>query len=88
MKQCSVLLIDHKHGVNVTVHWTHEQAKAALLAYVADWWEQETGTVVMPHDPDEAIEEYFAAATDEDWRILDAELADPPSASETAATQD
>jgi hypothetical protein len=53
------LTIEHRHGTDVTVHRTREAARAALHAYVVDWWEKEGVGGEMPSDLDEAITAYF-----------------------------
>lgn len=61
------LLISHRHGEDVTVHWTHEHAENAVYEYVVQWWSVDDCTV--PADPREAVEKYFAEAGDEWYRI-------------------
>lgn len=34
-----VLTIDHKHGTDITVYATHDNALAALTDYCLDWWQ-------------------------------------------------
>jgi hypothetical protein len=75
----TALLIDHRHGTDLTLHPGYDAAKAALVDYVRSWWAQELPGEPEPVDDDEAIARYFDRLEDEDYRIEPAAL-QPPSA--------
>lgn len=72
-----VLTIDHRHGTNATLHTTKEAAKAAVVAYVDEWWDDECDGG-RPDNDDEAIDEYFESAKGEFYSITEA-VADGPT---------
>jgi len=54
-----VLVIDHEHGQNITVHPTDEDARKTLYEYVEENWD--LGDFI-PDDEGEAIDKYFEDA--------------------------
>lgn len=54
-----VLLIDHRHGTDVSLHRTQKGAHKALVEYVRDEWKNEQLEESMPKDEEEMIEQYF-----------------------------
>jgi hypothetical protein len=76
-----VLIIEHRHGRNVSVHYSDEEASIEVAAYCRDWWDREvsvrkhgftsedTPTEPMPDDPGQLIAQYFEAADDESWSV-------------------
>lgn len=54
-----VLVINHRHGTDVSVHWLKEGAEAILANWVQTYWEEDGPKGDMPDDPDEAIKAYF-----------------------------
>ena len=71
-----VLIIEHRHGTEVTTHKTDTGAWAQLAAYVNDWWVDEMPNVTKPDNNDEAIDTYFGenGARDEYYSIQPTEL--------------
>ncbi len=55
-----VLVVATKHDRMVTVHWTDEDARAALASFVDQAWEPMLADEPMPADPGAAIERYFS----------------------------
>jgi hypothetical protein len=43
-----VLVIDHKHGTDVSAYATEEKLNAALFAYCDQWWDREYGSEDRP----------------------------------------
>lgn len=78
------LLISNHYGEDTSVHATESGAKAALLEYVRDNWENAAGRDYRtasgqsstapdepPANPEEAINIFYAAApTSEEWYTL------------------
>jgi len=64
-----VLAIEHKYGINVTVHSSKAKAEEELRRYVLEWWEQEMEPddvlpdLIMDYD----IQFYFEKANEEYW---------------------
>ena len=54
--QVHVLQISHRHGDNISVHFTRSSADAALAGFCREWWKHELGDEVMPEDPEEACQ--------------------------------
>lgn len=54
-----VLVINHRHGIDITVHWLKESAEAKLFAWVEEYWTADGPEGDMPDDPEEAIKAYF-----------------------------
>src|ERR1017187_1356209 len=69
-----VLMVEHRHGTNTSVHRTEEAARDELHGYVVMWWEQEMEDQVMPEDRDEAIKAYFEAQEGEFYKIVESSL--------------
>lgn len=54
------LVISHKHGDDLTVHGTKEEANRALYAYVGSWWRREMGDEATQTGNDEQdARDYF-----------------------------
>jgi hypothetical protein len=70
----TALLIDHRHGTDLTLHPCHDAAKATLVAYVRTWWARELPDEPEPADDGVAIGRYFDRVEDEDYRIEPATL--------------
>jgi hypothetical protein len=85
----TALLIDHRHGTDLTLHPTHDAAKVALVRYVRTWWARELPDEPEPADDDEAVSCYFDRIEDEDKRIEPANLqpASDPTRGATAAAR-
>jgi hypothetical protein len=64
-KMVYLLRVDHRHGVNSTIHATYESGKRGLLDYVKHSWEWELDNAPMPDDGDETIAKYFELVEDE-----------------------
>jgi hypothetical protein len=67
-----VLVISHRHGNDITVHRTKEEADGALYLYCVQWWDEymvnANGSVKkMPKNPDVVVERYFEAAEGESY---------------------
>lgn len=65
------LVIEHRHGTNVSLHTTHNAAWQALFEYVDEWW-KDCG---RPRPPEgtpsfDLIETYFEAIHDEHYTIV------------------
>ncbi len=73
-----VLVIDHRHGTDSSVHRTEGGAREALHSYVVQFWDEVVGrhglADKMPEDPSEAIDAYFEAMEDEGYTLGPAEL--------------
>jgi hypothetical protein len=69
----TALIIDHRHGLNTSVHKNREDAESYLFTYVGEWWEQEDRLKgrTMPADPQAAINAYFTQVDDEGYTIGD-----------------
>jgi hypothetical protein len=68
-EQVYVLKITHKHGTDVIVCRTEEEAQTALFEYVSEWWGNEMGGKRMPADHKKAISLYFDKTDYEYWEI-------------------
>lgn len=66
------LAIGHRHGTDITIHPTDEDANLALAEYVREWWDREQ-CGPMPDDPDQMISDYFQT-TDEYSEISEHDL--------------
>ena len=63
MRSIWVLIVNHKHGRNVSTHATEELAHRELFAYVTEWWDAEmaeTAKQLGKLNAAEAIAAYFA----------------------------
>jgi hypothetical protein len=65
----TALLVRHRHGQDLSLHPSHDGAKAALVAYVRYWWTDELPDEPEPADDGEAITRYFDRLEDEDYQI-------------------
>lgn len=63
-----VLVIEHRHGTDTSVHRSEEAARQALYGFVDQWWGQELPARPVPGDAAEAIHEYFDL-TDESYTL-------------------
>ena len=67
------LLINHRHGVDITIHATQDSAYAGLVQYCRDEWENEFADAnppaTPPEDDDELIDQYFENVDDETYEI-------------------
>jgi hypothetical protein len=61
----AVLIIEHRHGRNVSVCTDESVAERELLEYVELEWAREIPDEVMPTDPALAIARYFAVMRDQ-----------------------
>lgn len=68
-----VLIIDHRHGRNVSLHRTIEAASAELLQYVNEWWDHEFPNTPKPAGS-EAIDAYFEKHAQEFYSIEQSSL--------------
>lgn len=65
-----VLTISHKHGADVTVHRTEEEAREELASYVEEYWNEWMPDKPVPDTIEEReIDEYFNQY--EEWYTLD-----------------
>jgi hypothetical protein len=60
-----VVVINHREGMDVTVHQSHTGARDYLADYCREWWYSDDPP---PDDPEEAIIQYFEN-NDEYWSI-------------------
>ena len=67
-----VLVIEHKHGSNVTVHFDEQSAKAAAAEFAACWWGERDGPI--PADIDEGLSRYFDNGGQEFYTIVAASI--------------
>ena len=58
-----VLIIEHKHGRDVSVHETDQDALDTVLAYCEQWWSHEFSE---PMPQENVVLEYFANMRDRD----------------------
>jgi hypothetical protein len=54
-----VLVFEHGHGTDASVHATEASARHWLFGYVTEWWSNELDGDAMPADPETAITAYF-----------------------------
>lgn len=70
MEKVWLLMITHRHGVDVSVYASPADAEFGLSRYVGEWWETDGPDETMPEDKTEAIAAYFAwDGADEDYSI-------------------
>lgn len=72
-----VLIIDHRHGRNVSIHETDVDANVEVANFAREWWETETSgyggeSAIMPSDPGQLVSEYFDASG-EIWSVEECE---------------
>lgn len=72
-----VLVVETKHDVAVTVHWAHEDARAALASFVEQAWEPMLADEPMPTDPSAAIERYFSRVSDDSYLLYSTTISSP-----------
>jgi hypothetical protein len=66
------LVISHRHGVDITLHPSVEDARIALAGFARRWWHETDGgpgVAGPPDDDDEAIGTYFEHQEDESYTI-------------------
>lgn len=67
-----VLIIQHKHGEDISVHSSEEYARNELYDYICNWWgewdelpwDEDKECNKLPENRDEAIDMYFEVAID------------------------
>ena len=67
-----VLMVEHRHGTDVSIHRTEQGAKDALTVYVDYWWGREFPGAAAPADDNERVTEYFERIHDEFHTINEA----------------
>jgi hypothetical protein len=72
-----VLVVETKHDVTVTVHWTNEDARAALVSFVEQAWEPMLADEPMPTDPSVAIQRYFSGVSDNSYLLYSTTISSP-----------
>jgi hypothetical protein len=72
-----VLVVETKHDVTVTVHWTDEDARAALGSFVEQAWEPMLADEPMPIDPSVAIQRYFSGVSDDSYLLYSTTISSP-----------
>jgi hypothetical protein len=67
-----VLIVDHKHGTNVTAHPTREAAESANRDYCDEWWDREFGAETRPSG-DQIAAEYWRRMSErgEEWHLIE-----------------
>jgi hypothetical protein len=61
-----LLVIDHRRDTTYSLHYSREDAQAAIAGWVEQWWDQEMGDQPKPGVIDQAaIDRYFARVHDE-----------------------
>jgi hypothetical protein len=71
-----VLIIDHKHGRDVSVHETDVDANIQVEHFARDWWSTDGPDEPMPEDnPGDLISRYFDASG-ESWDVEECDF--PP----------
>lgn len=77
MSTVYVLNIEHRHGMNTTVHSTEAAARNELSTYVRQFWHEVADVSgcpgIAPGD-DDAIAKYFEFSHDERYSISEADL--------------
>lgn len=68
-----LLIIEHRHGIDGSIHRTKDDAESNLLAWVEQFWHQDGPNGDMPDLPDEAIKAYFDFA-DESYMLSEVEV--------------
>ncbi len=72
-----VLVVETKHDRMVTVHWTDEDARAALAGFVEQAWNPMLADEPIPTDPGAAIERYFSRAPDDSYFLHNSAMSRP-----------
>lgn len=71
----AVLTIEHRHGTDTTIHGSREEAEAAIVDFVDQWWDTEVPKEVKkPSDPAKRSEAYFEHVEGEFADITDHEI--------------
>jgi hypothetical protein len=67
-----VLVIDHKHGTNVSTHPSRADLDAALYNYCDEWWDREFGAETRPAD-DKLVSRYWDKMNEsgEEWHVIE-----------------
>lgn len=63
-----LLIVEHVHGHDLSIHLDEEAARGELRSYVEQWWEQDGPSRAIPADYLEAVTAYFEASS-ESYRI-------------------
>lgn len=71
------LHISHRHGDNISVHASHDEAIEALADYSREWWAKEGLAGEPPADDQEVIRQYWDHVEDESANIEPCEIALP-----------
>lgn len=71
------LHISHRHGDNVSIHPSYDDAAASLAAYSREWWSKEGLEGEPPADDQEAVRQYWSHVEDESANIEDHEFDAP-----------
>ena len=71
------LHISHRHGDNITVHATREEATAALADYCREYWAQEGIEGEPPSDDDDVLMQYWDSVEDESANIEEQDFSMP-----------
>lgn len=71
-----LLIIEHHHGTDSSIHWTKEDAEERLFTWVEDYWTDNGPKGDMPDLPDEAIKAYFDFA-DESYMLTETDMPKP-----------
>lgn len=83
-----VLSVQHRHGTDVTLHPSQEDAYSTLVGYCRDWWTEEGIPGAPPEDPDLLVQGYFDGTMSEGWEIEEHEVGwAVPSGPPPAATE-
>lgn len=69
------LSISHRHGDDLMVYGSEQEAESALFSYVRDNWSVEMQDQAMPDDEAQAVADYFNAVPDETSNIEGHEIA-------------
>jgi hypothetical protein len=72
-----VVVVETKHDLTVTVHWTDEDARAALVSFVEQAWEPMLANEPMPTDPSAAIQRYFSGVSDDSYLLYGTTVSSP-----------
>lgn len=79
------LIISHRHGDDLMVHASEEEAEQAVFKYVSDNWPGEMAGQEMPADHAQAVADYFNTVPDETANIEGHEIAVPADQVRAAA---
>jgi len=81
IRQVHVLVYEHRHGMDLSAHASHEAAFAALAEIAREWW-QERADREAPADcstlsDEEVVEAYFEGHENEFYTLEAKEVAFP-----------